>query len=153
MYMYVYAFHNHHCAGMATSRSQAPARGLCNLRRTVPSASLSRGSAGAGRLPNSIRSGLRDWTAASSGNLYRRALAARWSALAILFGGRSRGNSGAATSTWRWNDEQFIESTTTAKKAIVSIEIQAQKINANGTEMIWEWHGIALIAYLKEGNK
>ena len=36
------------------------------------------------------------------------------------------------------------------------IEIQAQKINANGynvTEMIWEWHGIAAIAYCKERNK
>jgi hypothetical protein len=36
------------------------------------------------------------------------------------------------------------------------IEIQAQKINANGynvTEIIWEWHGIAIIAYYKERNK
>ncbi len=62
--------HNSHGAVIAASRSPAPARGLCNLRRAVPTASLSRGSASAGRPPNSIRSGLRDWTAASSGNLW-----------------------------------------------------------------------------------
>jgi hypothetical protein len=36
------------------------------------------------------------------------------------------------------------------------IEIEAQKINANGynvTEIIWEWHGIAVIAYYKERKK
>ena len=97
--------YNRHGAVSAASRSPAPARGLCNLRHAVPTANLSRGSASAGRPLNSIRSGLHDWTAASSGNLYRRALAARWCAMAILVGDRSRGNSGAATSKWRWNDE------------------------------------------------
>ena len=47
------------------------------LRRAVATASSSRGSTGAGRSPNSIRSGLRDRTAAASGNLYRRALTVR----------------------------------------------------------------------------
>ncbi len=42
-----------------------------------------------------------------------------WSAMAILVGGRSRGNRGAVTSLWHWNDEKFIESTTTAEKAIL----------------------------------
>ncbi len=42
------------------SRSPAPGHDLCNLRRAVPTASLSRGSASADRPLNSIRSGLRD---------------------------------------------------------------------------------------------
>ena len=54
----------------------AGARSL-HLRRAVATASLSRGCASADRSPNSIRSGLRDLTAAASGNLYRRALTAR----------------------------------------------------------------------------
>jgi hypothetical protein len=33
------------------------------------------------------------------------------SAMAILVGSRSRGNRGAATSQWHWNDEKLIEST------------------------------------------
>jgi hypothetical protein len=41
------------------------------------------------------------------------------SAMAILVGSRSLGNRGAATSQWHWNDEKFIESTTTAEKAIL----------------------------------
>ena len=52
--------HNRHGAVTAASRSPAPARGLCKLRRAVPMASLSRGSASTGRPPNLIRSGLRD---------------------------------------------------------------------------------------------
>ncbi len=52
--------HNSHGAVTAASRSPALARGLCNLRRAVPKASLSRDSASAGRPSNSIRSGLRD---------------------------------------------------------------------------------------------
>ena len=48
----------------------------------------------------------------------RWSVTARWSAMAILVGGRSRGNSGAATSQWRWKDEKFIESTTADEKAI-----------------------------------
>ena len=89
------------------------------LRRAVAMASLSRGSASAGRLPHSIRSGLRGWTLNSGSQ--RRLVQARpcRSAMAILVGSRSRGNRGAATSQWHWNDEKFIESTTTAEKAIL----------------------------------
>ncbi len=76
----------------------APCARSLPLRRAVATASLSHGSASACRSPHSIKSGLCDWTAAASGNFYRRAFVARWSAMAILVGGRSRGNSGAATS-------------------------------------------------------
>ena len=40
-------------------------------------------------------------------------------AMAILVGSRSLGNRRAATCQWHWNDEKFIESTTTAEKAIL----------------------------------
>ncbi len=55
-----------------------------HLRCAVATASLSRCIASAGRSPNSIRSGLRDRTAEAGGILYRRAPAARWSAMAIV---------------------------------------------------------------------
>jgi hypothetical protein len=55
-----------------------------HFRWAVATASLSRGSASAGRSPNLIRSGLRDRTAEAGGNLYRRAPAALRSAMAIL---------------------------------------------------------------------
>jgi hypothetical protein len=66
---------------------------------------------------NQIR--LRGWTLNSGSQ--RRLVQARpcRSAMAILVGSRSRGNRGAATSQWHWNDEKFIESTTTAEKAIL----------------------------------
>ncbi len=101
--------------------------------------------------------GLRDWTAAASGDLYRRALAeVPWQSwLAVVHEVtaeqrrpsdiemmRSLSNRQPPLRKWSWG---FVNQLHT--------EIQAQKINANDykiTKIIWECHGIAVIAYYKK---
>ncbi len=137
----------HCCFAFATTCARS-----LQIHCAVSKANLSRSSASAVRLPNSIRSGLRDcvhWTAAASGNLYRRTLAARW-----ITTQRRRSDAPVTLKLWEvyqndnhcWESGLWFLETTAHRNTSTGYQHKRLKI----TEIFSEWHDIAATAYNKE---